>query len=93
MWTFIQTNSKRTRYFIPGIVLAFSLLMGHVQFSCYYVIVYCIFQVVASVQKNKLKEFNNVIYVHDNHDNIKEILEILNIEKVDGILLDLGVSS
>lgn len=56
MWTFIQTNSKRIRYFIPGIVLAFSLLMGHVQFSCYYVLVYCIFQVVASVQKKKLKE-------------------------------------
>lgn len=56
MWIFIQTNSKRTRYFIPGIVLAFSLLMGHVQFSCYYVMVYCIFQVVASVQKKKLKE-------------------------------------
>lgn len=56
MWTFIQTNSKRTRYFIPGIVLAFSLLMGHVQFSCYYVMVYCIFQVVAAVQKKKLKE-------------------------------------
>ena len=56
MWTFIQTNFKRTRYFIPGIVLAFSLLMGHVQFSCYYVMVYCIFQVVASVQKKKLKE-------------------------------------
>jgi len=43
--------------------------------------------------KNNLKEFNNIIYVHDNHDNIKEILEKLNIEKVDGILLDLGVSS
>lgn len=56
MWIFIQTNSKRTRYFIPGIVLAFSLLMGHVQFSCYYVMVYCIFQVVAAVQKKKLKE-------------------------------------
>lgn len=56
MWTFIKTNSKRIRYFIPGIVLAFSLLMGHVQFSCYYVMVYCIFQVVASVQKKKLKE-------------------------------------
>lgn len=56
MWIFIQTNSKRTRYFIPGIVLAFSLLMGHVQFSCYYVMVYCIFQVVTAVQKKKLKE-------------------------------------
>ena len=43
--------------------------------------------------KEKLKDFSNVIYVHDNHDNIKEILEKLEIEKVDGILLDLGVSS
>ena len=43
--------------------------------------------------QEKLKDFSNVIYVHDNHDNIKEILEKLEIEKVDGILLDLGVSS
>ena len=43
--------------------------------------------------KDTLKDFKNVIYVQDNHDNIKEILERLNIEKVDGILLDLGVSS
>ena len=43
--------------------------------------------------KINLKEYSNVIYVHDNHDNIKEILEKLKIEKVDGILLDLGVSS
>ena len=43
--------------------------------------------------KENLKEFTNVTYVHDNHDNIKEILENLKIDKVDGILLDLGVSS
>ena len=43
--------------------------------------------------KERLKDYNNVIYVHDNHDNIKKILEKLEIEKVDGILLDLGVSS
>ena len=43
--------------------------------------------------KENLKGFCNVTYVHDNHDNIKEILQNLNIEKVDGILLDLGVSS
>ena len=43
--------------------------------------------------KENLKEFQNVEYIHDNHDNIKEILEKLNLEKVDGILLDLGVSS
>ena len=43
--------------------------------------------------KQKLKEFKNVKYVKDNHDNIKQILEEIGIEKVDGILLDLGVSS
>ena len=43
--------------------------------------------------KERLKEFKNVIFVYDNHDNIKSILEKLNIEAVDGILLDLGVSS
>jgi len=41
----------------------------------------------------KLKEFKNVKYVNDNHDNIKNILFSLGIDKVDGILLDLGVSS
>ena len=43
--------------------------------------------------RNNLKEFQNVQYIHDNHDNIKQILTNLKIEKVDGILLDLGVSS
>ena len=43
--------------------------------------------------KQTLLEFNNVKYIHNNHDNIQEILRELNIEKVDGILLDLGVSS
>ena len=43
--------------------------------------------------KDNLKQYSNVIYVHDNHDNIKEILKKLEIEQVDGILLDLGVSS
>ena len=43
--------------------------------------------------KEKLKDFKNVIYVHGNHDDIKNILEEKNIDKVDGILLDLGVSS
>ena len=43
--------------------------------------------------KENLKEFQNVKYVHGNHDEIEEILENLGIEEVDGILLDLGVSS
>ena len=41
----------------------------------------------------RLEKFQNIKYIHDNHDNIKDILEKLEIEKVDGILLDLGVSS
>ncbi len=43
--------------------------------------------------KEKLKDFENVTYYHGNHDDIKEILSNLKIDKVDGILLDLGVSS
>ena len=41
----------------------------------------------------KLKSYKNFKLVHGNHDDIKEILSNLNIDKVDGILLDLGVSS
>lgn len=43
--------------------------------------------------KEKLKDFKNVKYIHGNHDDIKQILEDLGVYKVDGILLDLGVSS
>ena len=43
--------------------------------------------------KQNLKEFKNVKYIHGNHDDIKELLEDIGIDKVDGILLDLGVSS
>ena len=41
----------------------------------------------------RLKEFNNVTIVRSNYRNMKEELNNLGIEKVDGILLDLGVSS
>ncbi|MCI9039541.1 MAG: 16S rRNA (cytosine(1402)-N(4))-methyltransferase RsmH [Clostridia bacterium] len=43
--------------------------------------------------KERLLEYQNVTYIHGNHDEIQSILEELEIEKVDGILLDLGVSS
>lgn len=36
---------------------------------------------------------DRVTIVHDNYEHIKEVLASLGIEKVDGILLDLGVSS
>ena len=45
------------------------------------------------VAKERLKEFPNVKFVHDNHDNILNILDNLNLDGIDGILLDLGVSS
>lgn len=43
--------------------------------------------------RENLKEYNNLKLVHGNHDDIQKILKELKIEKVDGILLDLGVSS
>ncbi len=47
-----------------------------------------------NASKEKLKEFEgNVALVNDNFRNIKSIIEEKNIESVDGILLDLGVSS
>ena len=46
-----------------------------------------------SAARKRLEKYSNVKYVYGNHDNILNILEDLKIEKVDGILLDLGVSS
>ena len=43
--------------------------------------------------KERLKGYDNVRYVHNNFYNIDSILEELEVEKVDGILMDLGVSS
>ena len=41
----------------------------------------------------RLKRFKNVTFVHNNYCNFKQELTRLGIEKVDGIMLDLGVSS
>lgn len=46
-----------------------------------------------NVSKERLKDFKNVTFVNDNFKNASNILDELNIEKVDGILADLGVSS
>ena len=43
--------------------------------------------------RQRLKKYKNVVYLHGNHDDIKELLKSIQIDKVDGILLDLGVSS
>lgn len=46
-----------------------------------------------SAAREKLKDYNNVTFVHNNFYNLEEILEDLQIDKIDGILMDLGVSS
>ena len=47
-----------------------------------------------AVCKERLSKFSNrVTLIHDNFKNIKNILDDLGIESVDGILVDLGVSS
>ena len=43
--------------------------------------------------KKNLSEFDNVVYVNDNFRNIDSILDELNVDAVDGILVDIGVSS
>ncbi len=44
--------------------------------------------------KKRLKKYNDqIIFIHDNFRNLKNILDNLEIDKVEGILLDLGVSS
>lgn len=46
-----------------------------------------------AASQERLKKYNNVKYVWGNHEQIKQHVENLGFEKVDGILLDLGVSS
>lgn len=43
--------------------------------------------------KERLKIYQNVIFIKNNFSNLKFILKELGIDKVDGIILDLGVSS
>lgn len=43
--------------------------------------------------KERLQDFSNVKFVHSNFYNIDSVLNDLDIEKMDGMLMDLGVSS
>lgn len=49
-------------------------------------------EALAAASKN-LKDFNNVKLIHGNFSDIKNILNELGESKVDGILIDIGVSS
>lgn len=46
-----------------------------------------------TVLNERLGDRKNVTIIHDNFSHIKSILKSLNIDKIDGVLLDLGVSS
>ena len=46
-----------------------------------------------TVLNERLGDRKNVTIVHNNFSHIKSILKSLNIDKIDGVLLDLGVSS
>ena len=43
--------------------------------------------------RKRLENFSNVHFVHDNFHNVKQILDSMSIDKIDGMTVDLGVSS
>ena len=46
-----------------------------------------------SYAKTNLSDYDNVVYIHNNFRNIDNVLDELSIESVDGLLIDIGVSS
>lgn len=52
-WVMLKTHEKKAEWYAPGILLAFGLLLGHVQYACYFVMVYCIIMVVWAVAEKK----------------------------------------
>ncbi len=43
--------------------------------------------------RSRLSAYDNIVYVHDDFRTLKEHLKEMGIEEIDGIILDLGVSS
>lgn len=50
-------------------------------------------QEAIEASKKRLAKYSNVKYVHGRHEDIISHLKSLGIEKIDGVLLDLGISS
>lgn len=50
-------------------------------------------EVALKASKEKLIAYKNVEYIHGNHDEMQKLLNDIGIQEVDGILLDLGISS
>lgn len=43
--------------------------------------------------RENLKDFSNVIFVNKNYEKIEEIMDLAGVSKIDGALMDIGVSS
>lgn len=52
-WAMLKTHNTKMEWFVPGILLAFGLLLGHVQYACFFAMVYCIIMVVWAVAEKK----------------------------------------
>ena len=50
-------------------------------------------EALSAAEKRLSRYAENITLVHDNFSNINSILDSLGIDKIDGIVLDLGVSS
>lgn len=50
-------------------------------------------EVALKVARERLAIYKNIEFIHGNHDEMQKLLNGIGIQEVDGILLDLGVSS
>ncbi len=90
-----QFEGKKIKWFFDGTLgaggFAKKLLEEHPEIQVY---IGCDRDESAlAIARDRLKEFENVVFIHDNFSNIKSIVEELEIEALDGIFFDLGVSS
>lgn len=46
-----------------------------------------------AVASQRLSAYKNAVVVHSNYSQLRDVLDSLNIDRVDGVLMDLGVSS
>ncbi len=51
LWAFIKLKGTKYEYFGCGVILAFDLLMGNVQYTCYHYIIFCLICVTMIVFK------------------------------------------
>lgn len=60
-WTVFRIRNIKYARIIPGILLAFSLLLGHVQYTCFYITLYCIMEVMFAILQRDSKRLVNTV--------------------------------